>query len=169
MACGALADMIGRAAACAGMVAQPRTVPRPLTPAGRRRPAWFDEQCRETKRRLRWAVKWGHARDQLIREYKRVTCNAKRRYEEKRALRLLDMIKTKDPEAYRLVQQRAEKKTSPIMAATWRQHLEQHFGAASQAGTQQGREGRGARKTVAMDAHNRPTSVVALGRGSSLV
>jgi exonuclease III len=159
---GALMDMIERAAKATGMVVLPRAAPPRRYPAGRRRPVWFDAQCLEAKRRLRWAVKWGRARDQLVKEYKRVTRGAKRRFEQLRAARLLDMLKSKDPEAYRMLRQRTPKRATPIPAATWKQHIQQHFGQpVAEAVTQGGRHGL---HRVNLDERGVPRDVVALGR-----
>ena len=160
----ALVDMIERAASSSGMVAPPRTAPPRKYPAGKRRPAWFDEQCREAKRRLRWAVKWGRAREQLVREYKRVTRDAKRRFEQLRAARLLDMLKTKDPEAYRLLQQRPAKHVSPIKATKWKEHIQQHFGQPGPISEADNRAVRRGLHRVALDERGVPRDVVALGR-----
>jgi hypothetical protein len=163
---GALSALLGivtRAAHSTGMVRAPRVIQR-RHPAGRRRPAWFDQQCREAKRQLRWAVKWGHARDQLVREYKNVTRRAKRSWEQLRALRLLDLIESKDPEAYRQVVQKAAKATTPVSAATWRQHLQGQFGAAEGVGSG-GARSAVSQSVVPMDAQGVPVGVVALGRG----
>ena len=89
-----------------------------------RRPAWFDEQCQGGEA----AATLGRAWEQLVREHKRVTRDAKRRFEQLRAAQVLYMLKTKDPEAYRLLQQRSVKHMSPIKAARRKEHEQLHFG-----------------------------------------
>ena len=164
----ALMSMIERAAAASGMVCQPRRMATRGFPAGKLRPSWFDAQCLEAKQRLRWAIKWGRAREQLVKEYRRVTRRAKRRHDQMKAARLLDLIKNKDPEAYRLVQRRPPKQPTPVPAESWKEHIQQHFGPRQEpaaAPSAIGHRGRWGYPRVRMDEHGRPRDLVAVGRG----
>lgn len=122
-----LHEVILRAAAGAGMV---RPWKCPLAgKTGAQRPAWFDQECRDSRRALRQALGRAdsHAYQALKKEHRRRLRRVERRWKRGRAEWLIDRLEHGDPAAFKLLRKQKPRVTTPIGAGDWASYLQRHF------------------------------------------
>ena len=119
-----LCDMICDAASNTGMVRKPRS----HHCVGRRRPAWFDDECREAKHQLNQAMKLRQGVTQAHRRYRRTTRRVKRQYEQAQAEAIIRRLKCGDPEIYTHFKRQHKKTITPVTRQAWQQHMQKQFG-----------------------------------------
>ena len=115
----------------------------------------------EAKRRLRWAVKWGHARDALSREYKRITRRAKRHHDSHKRAKLLDLLSSNNPEVYNSLRKKKTKQITPINRENWSTYLTSYFGGQVPNRVEERWLGP---HQVVLDENRNPPDQIALGR-----
>ena len=99
---------------------------------------WFDGTCRAYKADIRHHIKQRLPVADLKRAYSRYCRMRKRAHQKYKAQEVVNLIDSRNVDAYKVMRLRKHQLTTPIPADIWTQHLQQHF-----AETHQGSNSRG--------------------------
>jgi len=123
-ACDIFISYIQRAAEMADMVSKgkPRRarIGLPMAP-------WFDGTCRAYKADLRRHIRQRLPVADLKRDYARYRRMRERAHQTFKAQEIIDMIESRNVDAYKVMRLRKHQLTTPIPADIWTQHLQEHF------------------------------------------
>lgn len=121
-----MADMVSNGKPCRARIGLP------MAP-------WFDGTCKAYKADIRRLIKQRLPVTDLKRTYSRYCEMRKRAHRKFKAQEIVDLIDSRNVDAYKVMRLRKHNLTTPITADIWTQHLQQHFVQTHQDNNSRGR------------------------------